>query len=134
MTWKLASRALQKATFKNLESYQPLMEMVNQITESPGKDDPYPYVVIGDQSSTPFETKSSFGENITMDFHVWGGTTRAEAQDISSRVLEALTYKPLMFEGFTFVAKKLVLAQVITDTDGVTKHGIIKVRFTINNN
>lgn len=132
--WKLASRALQKAVYQNLTSYQPLMDKVNQVTETPGKDDPYPYVVLGDQSSTPFETKSSFGEEITMDFHVWGGTTRAEAQDISSHVLEALSSMPLMFDGFTFVAKKLVLAQVITDTDGVTKHGIIKVRFTINNN
>lgn len=131
--WKLASRALQKAVLKNLESYQPLMDMVNQVTEAPEKDDPYPYVVLGDQNSTPFETKTSFGENITMDFHVWSGKTRAEAQEISSRVLEGITYKPLEFEGFTFVAKKLMLAQVINDTDGVTKHGIIKVRFTINN-
>jgi hypothetical protein len=132
--WKLASRALQKAVYQNLTSYQPLMDKVNQVTETPSKDDPYPYVVLGDQSSAPFETKSSFGEEITMDFHVWGGTTRAEAQDISSHVLEALSSMPLVFEGFTFVAKKLVLAQIITDTDGVTKHGIIKVRFTINNN
>ncbi|QFR56233.1 tail terminator [Bacillus phage 000TH010] len=132
--FKLSFRALQKAVYQNLSSYEPLMAMVNQITDAPGKDDPYPYVVLGDQTSTPFETKTSFGEDTTMVFHAWSGSpSSAEVQDIMSKILEGLTYKPLEFEGFTFVAKKLVQAQVIPDVDGVTKHGIIRMRFTINN-
>ena len=126
---------LQVAIVKRFESDEPLMAMVKAVKDSVEKDTPFPYVTIGDPQVVPFETKTSFGEEITIVLHCWSRYEgKKEAYEILNLMLRALTKSPLMIEGdFSIFGVKLEQLTVIKDIDEVTKHGIMRIRFHINN-
>ncbi|MCM3425558.1 DUF3168 domain-containing protein [Bacillus paralicheniformis] len=132
---KLAIWELQKALYDRLSTDAALNEKITGVYDNPNKDTPFPYVVIGEDTSTPFETKTSFGENITTVIHAWSRAPdgKREAKEILSLVLQALSKAPLEIEGFTFLDMRLQNAAVITDIDGITQHGILRLRLYINN-
>ncbi|QEG13536.1 tail terminator [Bacillus phage vB_BspS_SplendidRed] len=128
-----AVRSLQEGVYEALSTYTPLTERVGEITDSPDKDTPSPYVVIGEDNILPFETKSSYGEDITTTLHIWDDKpTKKNVQEIMALIMEALSRQPINVGRFIFVTKNLVNMNIITDLDGVKKHGIISIRFTIN--
>lgn len=111
------------------------MGRITTVLDSVEKDTPYPYVTIGEPQATPFETKTSFGEQVVVVLHCWSQYDgKKEAYEILNFMLRALTKSPLMIEGdFTLFGMKLEQMTVINDIDDVTKHGIMRVRFDINN-
>ncbi|MBU8788041.1 DUF3168 domain-containing protein [Bacillus sp. JJ353] len=132
---KLASWNLQKAIYNRLSTDAALNEVIKGVFDNPNKDTPFPYVSIGEDTSTPFETKVTFGENITTVIHAWSRAEdgRREAKEILSLVLQALSKAPLLVNGFKVLDFGVQQAQVITDIDGITQHGILRIRLYINN-
>ncbi|MDA1478362.1 DUF3168 domain-containing protein [Bacillus changyiensis] len=132
---KLALWELQKAIYKRLEADETLNHVITGVFDNPNKNTPYPYVTIGEDTTTPFETKTSFGENITTVLHCWSRAEdgKREAKQILSLMLQALTRPALEIDGFTVLKVELQQAQVITDIDGFTQHGILRLRLYINN-
>jgi hypothetical protein len=132
---KLASWNLQKAIYNRLSTDAALNEVIKGVFDNPNKDTPFPYVSIGEDTSTPFETKVTFGENITTVIHVWSRAEdgRREAKEILSLVMQALTKAPLGVEGFKTLQLSFLQSQVIPDIDGITQHGILRIRIYINN-
>ncbi|EQM28460.1 tail protein [Bacillus licheniformis CG-B52] len=77
----------------------------------------------------------TFGENNTTVIHAWSRAEdgRREAKEILSLALQALTKEPLEVEGFKPLQLSFLQSQVITDIDGITQHGILRIRIYINN-
>ncbi|MFT0800370.1 DUF3168 domain-containing protein [Bacillus swezeyi] len=132
---KLAEWELQKAMNERLSTDEALNAVISGVYDTPDKNTPFPYVTIGEDTSTPFETKVTFGENITTVLHVWSRAEdgKREAKQILSLMLQALTKAPLEVEGFKTIQLSFLQSQVITDIDGITKHGILRLRLYINN-
>lgn len=126
---------LQLAITNRLESYTPLKNKITGVFDKVEEGTPYPYVTIGEPIVNPLETKSSYGEDIVIVLHCWSQYSgKKEAYEILDLMLQAITKEPFTIEGFSLIRVKIEPnMQVITDIDGVTKHGILRVRFQINN-
>jgi Protein of unknown function (DUF3168) len=125
---------IQKALWDRLSKDSELSNIVTGIHDSVGEDIPKPYCTISEPDMVPFETKSSFGEETTLVIHVWSDYDgRKETIEILNLILKALS-KPLSVDsGFSLFKFKVERMQVLKDIDGVTNHGILRLRFFINN-
>ncbi len=77
---------VQKAIYTALSSHQPLMDKVQAILDDTDADQAFPYVMIGEPTSTPGYTKTSTREDITVVLHCWSTYQgKAEAYQISMK-------------------------------------------------
>ncbi|MDL2028997.1 DUF3168 domain-containing protein [Bacillus subtilis] len=125
---------LQTAIFQRLSTDKELNARVTGVLDAVSKDQIKPYVTTGDDDVLPFETKTSKGEIINVVLHCWSDYNgKKEAMQILDLMLQAITREPLEIEGFSLCRSEMRGMQVITDIDGYTRHGILRMRYTINN-
>lgn len=126
---------LQKALFARLSGDAALKLKVKGVYDEVSENQLYPYVTVGEPTVSPFETKLTYGENITIVLHSWSQYNgKRESYEILNLMLQAITREPFLIEGFSLIRMNLEPnMQVITDIDGNTKHGIMRLRFHINN-
>lgn len=93
----------------------------------------FPYVTIGEDTVVDWSTKTNAGEEITHTIHVWSRYAgKKEAKEILSMVLEAITKQPLVLTGgFSVDYTAMDFMEVFTDEDGLTRHGVLRIRFKI---
>jgi hypothetical protein len=142
MPMQTALFPLQKAIFQKLTSYQPLMSKIvgvfddvpQEYIDDTGNAKPtvFPYIQIDLSTNNGFDTKSSFGENITMTLNTYSRYSgHKETYDLMNLIYEALK-TPLSLEGgFTIAQFVPGRPDVITDIDGKSKHGILELNFWI---
>lgn len=132
---KTALWPLQQAIFQRLSNDTTLMQKVTGVYDAVSEDTPFPYVTIGEPNMTPFETKISYGENIPWVLHCWSRYSgKKEAYEILNLMIQALTKESWSVNGFNLIKFNIETnMQVIEDIDGQTYHGILRVRFFINN-
>lgn len=132
---KTALWPLQQAIFQRLSNDTALMQKVKGVFDAVEEGQLFPYVTIGEPNMTPFETKSSYGENVPWVLHCWSQYRgKKEAYEILNLMIQALTKESWNVEGFNLLQFKIEPnMQVIEDIDGQTYHGILRVRFFINN-
>lgn len=123
---------LQEALYKRFSGYEPLMERVTGVSDDAPKDQLAPYITLGENTVMDWGTKLNDGEEITVTLHCWSEYPgKKEAKEILSLMLEALS-EPLSVEGgFHVDFARLDMAEVLDDPDGITKHGVLRVRFLI---
>jgi len=125
---------LQQAIFKRLEEDIELNAKVTGIFDDVEEGQAFPYVTIGEPTVVPFVTKTTYGEQVAAVLHCWSQYAgKKEAYEILNLMLKAITKAPLHVEGFSLFKSELEQMNVITDIDDVTKHGIMRMRFYINN-
>ncbi|CDQ22571.1 DUF3168 domain-containing protein [Halobacillus karajensis] len=130
---KTALFELQKAIYTSLSNHQPLTDKVKAILDDTEPDQAFPYVTIGEPSSVPAYTKTSTREEIAWTLHCWSKYQgRKESMEILNLMNEAFTQQPLSLGGgFSVSSFNAEQIQVITDIDGETRHGILRVRFVV---
>lgn len=124
---------LQKAIYERLSGYDPLIQKITGVFDDAPREQEVPYITIGEVTATDWGTKVNDGEDITITLHCWSEYPgQKEVKEILSLMLEALSSEPLSLEGgFSLDFGRLDMLEVIDDPDGVTKHGILRVRFLI---
>lgn len=93
----------------------------------------FPYVVLGEVSGRDWSDKFEPGQEVFSTVHVWSQYPgRKEAAEMQDAVLRALTSSPLAL-GPDFYAAFVALdmSEMIIDIDGVTRHGIIRIKYLI---
>lgn len=131
--YETALLELQKALYQRLSSDLALSALVAGVFDAVSEDQPYPYVVIGEPAALPFESKSTFGEQIDMVIHVWSDYAgKKEAYEILSACQKALAYR-LDLTGFRVLKVERKGISVFDDIDPRLRHGVLRMRFFINN-
>lgn len=132
---KTALWPIQQALYTRLSTDTALMQKVTGVYDEVGEGVLFPYVTIGEPTMTPFETKSTYGENVTWVLHCWSQYSgKKQAYEILNLMMQAITKEPFVIDGFSLLRVNVEPnMQVITDIDGTTKHGILRLRFHINN-
>ncbi len=131
MSYETALWPLQKAIFQRLSSDSTLSGMVTGVFDQVPENQPYPYVVIGEPNELPFDTKNTFGEEISLVIHVWSKYPgKKEAYNILGACQQALA-KKLTVDGFRLLKVDRAGKQVFDDIDPVIKHGVLRMRYTI---
>lgn len=118
---------IQQAIFDKLtaELSVPVFDHVPQETH-------YPYAVVGDDTSTPFDTDDSTGTEATVTIHTWSQYRgRKEAKELNQAIYNALHRETLEINGAHFVECFSEFEQTLVESDGLTRHGINRFRIII---
>lgn len=123
-----ASLALQQAIYGALTSSAPLIAATTGVFDAPKLDQPFPFVVIGEDIISDYSTKDLVASEHRLAIHIWSRSPgRAEAKQLSSLVQTALT-SPLALTGFRLISLRFTLARMLVDPDGLTHQAIVEYR------
>lgn len=127
--------ALQEAIYAKLSAHTGLAGMIgDRIYDNVSNEDvAYPYVVIGEPLADPLETKTTAGEEIAVVLNVWSTYLgKQETIAIINACLDALK-GAMTVEGFRLLKVKVDGTQVFDDTDTTRRHGVLRMRYWVNN-
>jgi hypothetical protein len=117
---------LQTAIYSRLvsELSVPVYDAVPQAVDA-GDNSAFPYVTVGDDSSTEFDTDTSIGFDTDCTIHVWSRYRgRREVKQIQKAIYDALHLHDLTVTGYHTVMVLFQSADSFMDADGITRHGV----------
>lgn len=92
----------------------------------------FPYVTIGDDTMTDWSAKGEGKAEVTATVHTWSRYNgRKECKEMMDAVLQAVTGAAWSLDGFHVVTCGLEFSQVLEEADGITRHGVQRFRFRI---
>ena len=95
------------------------------------QDAAYPYITMGEISAIDWSDKSTPGQEVHSTLHIWSRYNgRKEADEMGDAVLQALTRDKLTVVNFNALGY-FESWEVIVDIDGITRHGILKFKYLI---
>lgn len=92
-----------------------------------------PYVVIGDDTQLPDDTKTSLGFDMTVTLHVWSDATdgRREAKQLLGEIYDELHDADLTVTGFDAVYCSFEFSETVPDIDDKITHGLARYRVVL---
>lgn len=123
-----ASWSVQKALFGVLSA-----ALACEVYDNVPKKATMPYVVIGDDTQVPDDTKTSNGFDNTVTLHVWSRASdgRREAKQILSDIYDVLHDVDLTIEGMSAVSCRFEFSETIPDVDDCITHGVARYRISV---
>lgn len=120
--------ALHDAQVKRLEA-----ETDYRIFDDFPEKEIFPYVVMGEMTARDWSDKFEAGQEVHSTIHIWSQYKgRKEAVEMGDRILRALSRKKLdLAPDFRAVLDTLDTNDLIIDMDGITRHGILRIRYLI---
>ena len=129
-TLKTALWPLQKAIYQRLANDPVIKQMVTGVYDEVEKRAKLPYIQIGDDTVNPYDTKTNYGEQITITLHAWSeGPGKTEIKRIMDAILQALTSAPLTIPGFTVEGVEREFLETLSEDRAY--HGICRFRVYI---
>jgi hypothetical protein len=133
---------IQQAMFFILDKDPTLRNQVNGIFDFVPNNYPYPYVQIGEFTSSSYLTFTNYGEEVIATVHVFcrnqeipgGPQGSRQAQEIMYSINRLLAAKIFPIgEEWADVGCWLDSTHVLLEPDGITWHGILKYRIVATN-
>ena len=122
---------LQRAVFDRLTGFSGLPDVYDHVPQAAdsGSDVPFPYLTIGDDTHTPFDTDDSVGDEATITIHAWSRKRgRAEVKELQAGIRAALQRFELEVDGFALVTIEFESSESFMDPDAMTRHGVSRFR------
>ena len=123
---------LQQALFAALSADATLQGMLGspaRVFDHVPQDSAFPYVVIGEATSGPFDGKTENGMEQTLTIHAWSRYRGLkEVKQIMAAVTASLDDQALAISGHTLVLLRFEFAATFLDPDGMTRHGVQRFR------
>lgn len=93
----------------------------------------YPYVIMGEITAVDWSDKSTPGQEVFSTKHIWSQYRgKKEVTEMGDAIIQALTIMPLdLSPNFRAVLEELDTNEIIMDIDGITRHGILRTRYLI---
>lgn len=125
---KLPSLTLHKAQVERLESQTDYA-----IYDDHPENAVFPYVTMGEITARPWCDKFEDGMEVYSTLHIWSRYHgRKEADEMSDAILQALTSSDLdLAPNFRASFDRLDSYNLIIDLDGITRHGILRMKYLI---
>ena len=122
---------LQQAVYGALSASAPLTALLGgpRVYDDVPHAAAYPFVTMGQTSSTDWGTDSNDGEEHILTLHVWssfGG--RSEAQLIMGAIRDVLHTAHMTLSGHTLVNLRQQFSDIRREADGITIHGLVRYR------
>ena len=97
------------------------------------ENEAFPYVVMGEVLARDWSDKFEDGMEVYSALHVWSQYKgRKEADQMADAILQALTLSPLdLAPNFKASLDRLDSYGLIIDVDGMTRHGILRMKYLI---
>lgn len=134
MTIQTAMEEISKALYERLSSDPILSAKITGVFNSVEEDQEFPYLTVGEPSVLPFTTKNKFGEELSIVIHAWSlYNGNLEAIKILNLCLDALSTR-MTLNGFTIRKVDVDSIRVFDDADPRIRHGVLRLKYTIQNN
>ena len=132
----LHSWELQKAIFTTLSGNVRGMSAVNvPVFDDVPEGTEYPYVVIGEETAANNGTKTLDGIEHTLTIHAWSRYRgRREIKEIMQSVYENLHNTDISVSGASLVNIRQEFNTTLAETDGITRHGVMRFRAVVFDN
>tara|TARA_R110001592_G_scaffold335837_1_gene620845 strand:+ start:526 stop:1263 length:738 start_codon:yes stop_codon:yes gene_type:complete len=99
------------------------------------EDTSYPYVVIGEETTSNNGTKTKDGLEHTLTIHAWSQYRgRREIKEIMQSVYENLHNTAISVIGASLVNIRQEFSTTLAETDGITRHGVMRFRVVVYDN
>ena len=123
---------LQQAVYGALTgdaAVQALLGNPARVFDHVPQDSAFPYVVVGEATSGPFDTKTEDGLDQTLTIHSWSRYRGLkETKEIMAAVTGALDQQALAVSGHDLVLLRFTFGTTVLDPDGLTRHGVQRFR------
>lgn len=135
---------LQKVIYQKLTASTSLTNITRKDDEDLGVYDavdentPYPYVVISEPYSSPYDTKTSNIETITFTIHAWWKDNddysgKRKVYEMLSACQQALMAQNYVMPGAKVLSITRRESRVIDDNSPGVKHGILVIQYKVQN-
>lgn len=115
--------------------YQALSTLSYPVYDDVPQGAAFPYIVIGDDTSIPFDDDCNVGAETTITIHVWSTYSgRLEVKQIMNAVYNRLHRQNLSIAGSYSITLNAEYQDTFLDPDGVTRHGVIRFRLLTRSN
>lgn len=96
------------------------------------QDSAYPYIVIGDDTSIPFDTDNSTGTEATCTIHIWSRQRgRKEVKQMFGLINTSLHRAEFSVTGGALIECQAEFEESFMDSDGLTRHGVMRFRLLV---
>jgi hypothetical protein len=127
-----ATLAVQQTFLQILTTDPELSEKISGVFDSVKQDQAFPYVTIGEGFSNPFNSFEHPGEEVVPTIHIWSRYKGfKEGQEIAADIHRLLTNKTIEVEGYGNVDCFFDNSETMRDTDGITRHIMLRYRLLI---
>jgi hypothetical protein len=127
---------LQKALFSTLNGSVTGMESASvSVYDDVPENTAYPYVVIGEESTSNNGSKDLDGLEHTITLHVWSQYRgRREIKEIMESVYSLLHNTAITVSGASLVNIRQEFSTTLAENDGITRHGVMRFRAVVFDN
>tara|TARA_R110001592_G_scaffold171235_1_gene409423 strand:+ start:4440 stop:4847 length:408 start_codon:yes stop_codon:yes gene_type:complete len=128
---------LQTAVYSLLSADSTLDGLVgnNRIYDNVPQSSAYPYVVIGLETSSNIGTKTLDGNIYSLDIDVWSQYRgQKQIKQVMERLYELLNDANISVSGASSIMSYVRNTSTFVEVDGITRHGLVTVEFTIFDN
>lgn len=129
--------ALHTAVYQRLVNDAALKALVYKDTKFKGvydavpNDAPLPYIVIGEPNESDFDIKLKETIETSLTIHTWSDKAgKTESYKLLQAVSDALSAF-LVVAGYEVEYVKKVRTNVFNDIDGVLRHGVLTLEYTL---
>jgi hypothetical protein len=92
----------------------------------------FPYVVIGDDDTSAWDTDDTLGKEIDVNIDIWSRTAGfKQTKAIMGEIYDILNRGALTKTGYNIVDCLCTESQALRDPDGITRHGVMVFKLTI---
>jgi hypothetical protein len=129
---------LQSAIYSTLSEDSTLDSLVgnNKIFDSTApQGTAYPYVIIGLESARDVGTKTKDGKVYNVDIEVWSQYRgQKQIKEVMERVYNLFNNATISVSGASSVMSFVIATTTLVEADGITRHGIVNIDFTVYDN
>lgn len=125
---------IQKQVFSKLSTDAGLSAVLTGVFDFIPQNQAFPFVRIGDQDISAFNTQSDNGFQSMMNIHVWHRPEkigRAEILQIQSMIYELLHRTDFTLTNASVLSMMFDFSNIIVEPDAVTYHGIQRFKLLI---
>lgn len=134
----MSTFVLQQAIFAALVASEDIKDIVDdppRVFDTVPRGAPFPYIVIGDDRTSAWNTATERGSEHSLSVHVWSRAAgRKEARVAAEAVVAALDGAALSVPGFTLVDLRWLESETIRESDGETIHAQLRFRAVLERN
>lgn len=130
--------SIQCALHEKLKADTALMAMIVDVYDDvpqaadSGDATRFPFVTIGEDSVTPWDSMTEVGCNASVTIHTWSRKSgRKETKEIQGAIYDALHHQTLPITDYHVVDVRMENEDSFVDQDGETRHGVQTIRVVL---
>lgn len=123
---------LQKTIYNTLSGDVALTALVSGVFDDVPEDTAYPFVRIGEETITDNSTKDLQGQVMTITIHAFSEYRgKREVKQIMDAIYDAMHDNDMIVSGANLVNFRFEFMDIVTESDGITRHGVMRFRAVI---